>query len=50
MNRVVVTGIGLVTPIGIGKEAFWKSNLEGKSGTKKEPRSEERRVGKECRL
>ena len=32
MRRVVVTGIGLITPIGIGKEEFWKNNKEGKSG------------------
>lgn len=30
MRRVVVTGIGLITPIGIGKEEFWKNNKEGK--------------------
>jgi len=34
-NRVVITGLGLVTPIGIGKDAFWKSMLEGKSGINK---------------
>lgn len=32
MKRVVVTGIGLITPIGIGKEDFWQSNKIGKSG------------------
>ena len=32
MRRVVVTGIGLITPIGIGKEEFWKNNKDGKSG------------------
>lgn len=32
MKRVVVTGVGLVTPIGIGKEAFWESNVKGRSG------------------
>lgn len=32
MRRVVITGLGAITPIGIGKESFWKSLLEGKSG------------------
>lgn len=32
MKRVVVTGIGVVTPIGIGKEAFYRSLKEGASG------------------
>ncbi len=32
MNRVVVTGLGAVTPIGIGCEAFATSLREGKSG------------------
>ncbi|AIF51615.1 beta-ketoacyl-ACP synthase II [Pelosinus sp. UFO1] len=31
-KRVVITGLGAVTPIGIGKEKFWQALLEGKSG------------------
>lgn len=34
-ERVVVTGIGAVTPVGIGKEKFWQSIVSGKSGIKK---------------
>jgi len=30
--RVVVTGIGVVTPIGIGKDEFWKALEEKRSG------------------
>ncbi len=32
MERVVVTGLGVVTPVGIGVEAFWKSLIAGASG------------------
>lgn len=32
MRRVVVTGLGMVAPNGIGKEAFWKACCEGHSG------------------
>ena len=32
MERVVVTGIGLVTPAGIGTHATWSSVVEGRSG------------------
>jgi 3-oxoacyl-[acyl-carrier-protein] synthase II len=31
-RRVVVTGLGVVAPNGIGKEAFWTACVEGKSG------------------
>ena len=32
MKRVVITGLGAITPVGIGKDNFWSSLLEGKSG------------------
>lgn len=31
-RRVVITGMGVISPIGIGKEAFFSSLKEGKSG------------------
>ena len=34
-NRVVITGLGAVTPIGIGKEAYWENLLKGVSGAKR---------------
>jgi len=32
VRRVVVTGIGVVSPIGIGAASFWQSLLDGKCG------------------
>lgn len=32
MRRVVITGIGVVSPIGNGKEEYWKALEEGKNG------------------
>lgn len=34
-HKVVVTGLGIVTPIGIGLSQFWKAALEGHSGISK---------------
>lgn len=34
-KRVVITGLGAVTPIGIGKEAYWQALLAGVSGVGK---------------
>jgi len=34
-RRVVVTGMGVIAPNGIGKEAFWEALISGKSGIKK---------------
>ncbi len=31
-RRVVVTGMGMITPVGAGKEDCWKAFLEGRSG------------------
>ena len=34
MRQVVITGIGVVSPIGIGAAPFWESLVEGRSGVK----------------
>jgi 3-oxoacyl-[acyl-carrier-protein] synthase II len=31
-RRVVITGLGLITPLGIGVESSWKAFIEGRSG------------------
>ena len=33
-RRVVITGLGVVSPNGIGREAFWKATREGVSGVR----------------
>ena len=35
MKRVVITGMGIVSPVGTGLEDAWKNILSGKSGIKK---------------
>src|SRR5262245_21441461 len=32
MRRVVITGLGLVTPIGAGREQFWRNLTAGANG------------------
>jgi 3-oxoacyl-(acyl-carrier-protein) synthase len=34
VNRVVVTGLGIISPCGIGKDAYWRNIASGKSGVK----------------
>src|SRR5438046_3473171 len=34
-RRVVITGMGCVTPIGIGREAFWSGLQRGDSGVRR---------------
>ena len=34
MRRVVVTGLGVVAPNGIGKDAFWDACVNGRSGVR----------------
>jgi 3-oxoacyl-[acyl-carrier-protein] synthase II len=35
MRRVVITGIGVISPIGIGAKAFWDNLLAGKIGVRR---------------
>src|SRR5574338_699684 len=32
MDRIVITGLGAVSAVGIGKEAFWEGLISGRSG------------------
>jgi 3-oxoacyl-[acyl-carrier-protein] synthase II len=34
-KRAVITGLGALTPVGIGKEAYWKALIAGKSGARR---------------
>lgn len=34
MRRVVISGLGVVAPNGVGKEAFWEACVEGRSGVR----------------
>src|SRR5918912_349768 len=35
VRRVAITGMGCVTPIGIGREAFWRALQRGESGVRR---------------
>src|SRR3954464_13617579 len=34
-RRVVITGVGAISPIGLGAQAFWENLLAGKCGIKR---------------
>lgn len=35
MKKIVITGMGVVSPVGIGKKEFWAQLVQGKSGIQK---------------
>jgi 3-oxoacyl-[acyl-carrier-protein] synthase II len=37
MKRVVITGLGAVTPLGNNVEEFWQNSINGISGANKSP-------------
>ena len=34
-QRVVITGIGTISSVGIGKDDFWRGIVQGRSGVKR---------------
>jgi len=47
-RRVVTTGMGVISPIGIGKEPFWQSLVEGRSGIRRLTRFDP--TGYDCQI
>ena len=47
-NRVVVTGMGVLAPNGIGVDAFWKSLVAGESGITVDAVTQDRNEPRAC--
>jgi 3-oxoacyl-[acyl-carrier-protein] synthase II len=51
-RRVAITGVGVVSPIGIGKDRFWSALMEGRSGVRRiasfDAAAYECRIAAEC--
>jgi 3-oxoacyl-[acyl-carrier-protein] synthase II len=48
MKKIVITGVGVVSPIGIGKEEYWASLSQGKNGFGRITRFDP--VNSECKI
>lgn len=48
MRRVVVTGLGVVSPVGIGVDPFWKALVSGTSGVRRITRFDP--TGHDCQI
>ncbi len=33
-SRIAITGIGIVSPFGVGRERYWEAVIHGSSGTR----------------
>ncbi len=49
-RRVVVTGVGLITPLGTGTDASWNNLIEGKSGIRRISQFDAQATGMACTI
>ena len=49
-RRAVITGLGIVSPIGVGVEAFWRSALAGRSGIGRPTLFDASKLAPECQI
>ena len=49
-RQPVITGLGIVSPIGVGVEKFWAAALAGKSGIRTPTTFDSSKLPRECRI
>ena len=49
-HQPVITGLGIVSPIGVGVEKFWAAALAGKSGISTPTTFDSSKLPRECRI